>query len=138
MIEWKLTIDLNLKSKATSCRTYSHDHVQLRLHELFYLEFAEHKLPCLWLWDPTQSFSNTNSPVCDSKTTLESLNHQLCMILYATTLNLPILMVWEWFLVVTLKGEGTVPFRSQKSTSKVITKRALRFPLNKCEIDLKP
>ena len=27
MIEWKFTIDFLLKSKAISCRTYSHDHV---------------------------------------------------------------------------------------------------------------
>ena len=45
MIKWKITIDLNFKSKATSCRIYKYDHMQLRLHELFYLEFAEHKLP---------------------------------------------------------------------------------------------
>ena len=33
-------------------------------------------------------------------------------------------------LIVTLKEEGTIPFRSQKSTSKVFTKCALGFPLN--------
>ena len=50
--------------------------------------------------------------------------------LIAATSNLSILMVWEWFLVVTLKGEGTVPFRSHKGTSKVPTKHVLEFPLN--------
>ena len=43
---------------------------------LLSLAFAKHKNPHLWLWDPTQRFSNTNSPVCDSKTTLEGLDHQ--------------------------------------------------------------
>ena len=50
---------------------------KLRIHRLFLsLAFAKHKHPRLWLWDPTQRFSNTNSPVCDSKTTLEGLDHQ--------------------------------------------------------------
>ena len=49
---------------------------KLRIHGLlFSLAFAKHKHPRLWLWDPTQRFSNTNSPVCDSKTTLEGLDH---------------------------------------------------------------
>ena len=38
--------------------------MQLRLHELFYLEFAEHKLG-----------------VCDFEIPLKPLNYQLCMIL---------------------------------------------------------
>ena len=46
------------------------------------------------------------------------------------TLDLPVLMVWEWFLVVTLKEEGIILFRSHKSTSKVFSKCALEFPLN--------
>ena len=50
---------------------------KLRIHGLLLsLAFAKHKHPRLWLWDPTQRFSNTNSPVCDSKTTLEGLDHQ--------------------------------------------------------------
>ena len=49
--------------------------------------------------------------------------------LVAATLDLSVLMVCEWFLVVTLKGEGTVPFWYHKSTSKVFIKCALRFPL---------
>ena len=50
---------------------------KLRIHGLFLsLAFAKHKHPRLWLWDPTQRFSNINSPVCDSKTTLEGLDHQ--------------------------------------------------------------
>ena len=50
---------------------------KLRIHGLLLsLAFAKHKHPCLWLWDPTQRFSNTNSPVCDSKTTFEGLDHQ--------------------------------------------------------------
>ena len=39
-----------------------------------------------------------------------------------TTLDLPFLMIWEWFLVVTLKREGKAPFISHNSTSKVSTK----------------
>ena len=50
---------------------------KLRIHGLLLsLAFAKHKHPRLWLWDPTQRFRNINSPVCDSKTTLESLDHQ--------------------------------------------------------------
>ena len=62
-----------------------------------FLGFAKHKHPRLWLWDPTQRFSNTNSPVCDSKTTLEGLDHQhLWWLEKATTstiLDLEILQV---------------------------------------------
>ena len=43
---------------------------------LLSLAFAKHKHPRLWLWDPTQRFSNTKFLVCDSKTTLEGLDHQ--------------------------------------------------------------
>ena len=50
--------------------------------------------------------------------------------LVAATLDLPVPMIWEWFLVVTLKEEGIIPFRSHKSTSKVSSKCALEFPLN--------
>ena len=50
---------------------------KLRVHGLLLsLAFAKHKHPRLWLWDPTQRFSNTNSPICDSNTTLEGLDHQ--------------------------------------------------------------
>ena len=50
---------------------------KLRIYRLLLsLAFAKHKHPRLWLWDPIQRFSNTNSPVCDSKTTLEGLDHQ--------------------------------------------------------------
>ena len=48
----------------------------------------------------------------------------------AATLDLPVLIVWEWFPIVTLNGEGTTPFKSHKSTFKVITKHVLGFPLN--------
>ena len=50
---------------------------KFRIHRLLLsLAFAKHKHQRLWLWDPTQRFSNTNSPVCGSKTTLEGLDHQ--------------------------------------------------------------
>ena len=51
--------------------------LSFRIHGLLLsLAFAKHKHPRLWLWGPTQKFSNTNSPVCDSKTTLKGLDHQ--------------------------------------------------------------
>ena len=50
---------------------------KFRIHGLLLsLAFAKHKHPRLWLWDLTQRFSNINSPVCDSKTTIEGLDHQ--------------------------------------------------------------
>ena len=69
---------------------------KLPIHGLLLsLGFAKHKYPCLWLWDPTQRFSNTNSPVCDFKTTLEGLDHQhiwwLEKAATSTTTNLEIL-----------------------------------------------
>ena len=53
----------------TTCKLWIHG-------LLLFLAFIKHKHPRLWLWDPTQRFSNTNSPICDSKTTLEGLDHQ--------------------------------------------------------------
>ena len=53
----------------TTCKLWIHG-------LLLSLVFTKQKHPRLWLWDPTQRFNNTNSPVCDSKTTLESLDHQ--------------------------------------------------------------
>ena len=100
-------------SKATSCRTYSHDHVQLWMYIFFSLESIEHKHPHLWLWDSTQRFRS--SAVVD---------------LVAATLALLVLMVWEWISIVTLKGECTVQFRSQNSASKAIAKHALGFSLD--------
>ena len=55
---------LSLKSNVTYCSTYSHDHMQLRIHGLFYLNLL-----------------NINTHVCDSKISLKTLNYQLCMIL---------------------------------------------------------
>ena len=77
----------------TTCKLRIHG---LRIHGLLLsLAFAKHKHPRLWLWDPTQKFSNTNSPVCDSKTTLEGLDHQHLWWLEnattSTTLDLEIL-----------------------------------------------
>ena len=70
---------------------------KLRIHELFLsLAFVKHKHPHLWLWDPTQRFSNTNSPVCDSKTTLEGLDHQhLWWLEKATTSTIPDLEILQ-------------------------------------------
>ena len=71
---------------------------KLRIHRLLLsLAFAKHKHSRLWLWDPIQRFSNTNSPVCDSKTTFEGLDHQHLWWLEntatSTTLDLEILQV---------------------------------------------
>ena len=70
---------------------------KLRIHRLLLsLAFAKHKHPRLWLWDPTQRFSNTNSPVCDSKTILEGLDHQhLWWLKKATTSTTPDLEIFQ-------------------------------------------
>ena len=78
--------------------TYWHNHVQaLRLWTPLFLDSEKHKHPRLWLWDPTQRLSNTNSPVCDFKTTFKCLDHQRLWWLEkattSTTPNLEILQV---------------------------------------------
>ena len=50
--------------------------------------------------------------------------------LIVATSDLSVIMVWEWFLIETLIGEGTTHFGSHKSTSKVSLKHVLGFPLN--------
>ena len=50
----------NPKSKATSSRTYQHDHMQPQLHGLFYLGFAEHKLPVYDFKIPLKSFKSSS------------------------------------------------------------------------------
>ena len=78
----------------TTCKLWIH-----RL--LLSLAFAKHKHPRLWLWDPTQRFSNTNSPVCDSKTTLEGLDHQhLWWLENATTSTTPDLEILQGITLV--------------------------------------
>ena len=64
VIEWKFTIDFLPKSKATSCRSYSHDHAELWIYGLFYLNLL-----------------HTNTHVYDFEIPLKILNYQLCMIL---------------------------------------------------------
>ena len=70
---------------------------ELRIHGLLLsLDFAEHKHPRLWLWDLTQKFSDTNSPVCDSKTILEGLDYQhLWWLEKATTSTIPNLEILQ-------------------------------------------
>ena len=84
-LSWKNRSSYNKTYKPPHSTSYCYPPVELtdttmckfRIYELLLsLDFAEHKHPHLWLWDPTQRFSNTNSPVCDSKTTLEGLDHQ--------------------------------------------------------------
>ena len=68
MIEWKFTIDLDPKSKATSCRTYSHNRMYLRIHRLFYLNLL-HK----------------NTPVCDFEIPLKGFRSLSVVNLYVAT-----------------------------------------------------
>ena len=70
---------------------------KLRIHgPLLSLAFAKHKHPRLWLWDPTQRFSNTNFLVCDFKTTLEGLDHQhLWWLEKAATFTIPDLEILQ-------------------------------------------
>ena len=112
MIEWKITIDLNPKSKIphvitnmTMCSSDSTDYSILDL-------------------------LNTNSHACDFKIPLIGFRSPSVVDLVVATLDLHVPMVWEWFPVMTLKREGTTPFWSHKSTSKVFTKRALGCPLS--------
>ena len=84
-LSWKNRSSYNKTYKPPRLTSYCYPPVELTntttcklwIHVLLLsLAFAKHKHPRLWLWDPTQRFSNTNSPVCDSKTTLEGLDHQ--------------------------------------------------------------
>ena len=73
----------------TTCKLWIHG-------LLLSLAFAKHKHPRLWLWDSTQRFSNTNSPICDSKSTLEGLDHQhLWWLEKATTSTAPDLEILQ-------------------------------------------
>ena len=103
-LSWKNRSSYNKTYKPPHSTSYDYPPVELtdttmcklRIHRLLLsLAFAKHKHPRLWLWDPTQRFSNTNSPVCDSKTTLEGLDHQhlwwLKKTATSTTLDLEIL-----------------------------------------------
>ena len=101
------------KFKATSCSTYwSYDHTKLWIYGLFYLNLL-----------------NSNTHICDFEIT-QNFRSSSIVDLVAATLDLPVLMVWEWFPVVPFNGKGTTSFRSQKRSFKVSSKRALEFPLN--------
>ena len=62
------TIRFFPKSKTTSCSTYSHNHTQLLIHRLFYL-----------------NLSHTNTHVCNFEIPLKVLDNQQLLILYAAT-----------------------------------------------------
>ena len=98
--------------------------MQLQLHELLYLRFAEHKLPRLWLWDPTQRFQIINS--CWSYSSkFRSIGSDGMRMISGSD----------------FEREGTIPFRSQKSTSKVIQehwKCSYGFPFIPSSDGLKP
>ena len=98
-----LQSDLTLNLLLPLVVTYWYDHVQA----------LNPRTPSLL------DLQNTNSHICDFEISLKGL----------ATQTLPDLMIWEWFLVVILKEEDTIPFRSHKSTFKVSTKRVLGFPL---------
>ena len=93
MIEGKITINLNHKSKATSSRTYYHDHVQLRLHKLFYLRFSKHKLP-----------------VCDFEIPLKGFRSPLVIDLYVAT-------YFHQFLIVNLVSVNACRVRRYSNLS---------------------
>ena len=84
---------------------------------------------------------NTNSYTYDFEIPFKGFKSSIVVDLIATSLDLQVLMVWEWYPVVTLKGESIVPFRSQKSTSKVIQehwKCSYGFPFIPSSDGLKP
>ena len=86
---------------------------KLRIHGLLLsLAFAKHKYLRLWLWDPTQRFSNTNTPVYDSKTTFEGLDHQhLWWLEKAVTSTTPDLKILQGITPIEVIREllGTKP-----------------------------
>ena len=110
-------------TNTTTCKLWIHG-------LLFSLAFAKHKRPRLWLWDPTQRFSNTNSPVCDSKTTLEVLDQHLWWLEKATTSTIPDLEILqgialvedikEFFRNKTLNTKETHSFLSEKPYKSVL------------------
>ena len=100
MIECKFTIDFLPKSKATFCKTYSHDHMQFQFHGLFYLNLL-----------------NTNTHVCDFEIPFKGFRPQSVVNLYAAT-------CFHQFLIVDLVPVDACwvrrlqkPHRSHKSNS---------------------
>ena len=105
---------------------------KLRIHGLLLsLAFAKHKHPRLWLWDLTQRFSNTNSHVCDSKTTFEGLDRQhLWWQEKAATSTIPDLEILQGIALVedirelfrnkTLNTKETHSFLSKKPHKNVL------------------
>ena len=104
-LSWKNRSSYNKTYKPPRLTSYYYPPVELtdtttcklRIHGLLLsLAFTKHKHPRLWLWDPTQRFSNTNSPMCDSNTTLEGLDHQhLWWLEKATTSTTPDLEILQ-------------------------------------------
>ena len=118
-----LQSDLTLNLLQPHVVTYWHDHMQvpntqtpsflgftptqtaLLVTLRSYSKVQQHKLSCLWLQD--HPWRLRSSTIVD---------------LVAATSDLLNLMIWEWFLAMTLKEEGAIPFKSHKSTSKVSQK----------------
>ena len=108
---------------------------KLRDHELHLsLAFAKHKHPRLWLWNPTQRFRNTNSPVCDSKTTLKGLDHQhLWWLEKVATSTIPDLEILQVIIPVEdmreLLRNPKIQKRHTLLSLKNLIKTCLGFPL---------
>ena len=92
---------------------------KLWIHRLLFLDLHQHKPPCLWLWDPTQRFQQHKLSSLGLQDHLWRFRLSAIVDLVAATSDLPVLMVWEWFPIVTLIEKYIIPFRSYKSTSKV-------------------
>ena len=76
------TKDLTLNLMLSLVVTYQHDHMQTpNPRTPSFLGFTAMQAPLFVTLRSYSKFSNTNSLVCDSKTTLEGLNHQLLLIL---------------------------------------------------------
>ena len=98
MIEWNITIDLNLNIKLP--------HVKLT-----------NTTTCCF--DSTNSsildLLNTNTHVYDFEIPLKNFRSSAVIDLVAATFDLLVIMVWEWISVLILKGESMVRFRDSES-----------------------
>ena len=130
-LSWKNRSSYNKTYKPPRSTSYCYPLVKLtdittcklRIHGLLSLDFAEHKHPRLWLWDPTQRFSDTNSPVCDSKTILEGLDYQhLWWLEKAATSTIPDLEILQGITPVE-------DIRELLDTKPKIYKRGTRYTL---------
>ena len=109
------------KSNATSYNTYSHDHMQFRIHRLFYLNLL-----------------HTNTPVCDFEIPLKGLDHQQQLILLQqiiSTSTCNIILISSRYL---LSQKVTEPLRSYRSNSQVLENMYQGFAFIPSSVELKP